>query len=76
MLTYGILPVLHVKRQDKEFRLHGMSENGKDMTRNYDFLEDLMSKVDGQATILQINGYYKDSLEVYDRKVDLIRKTN
>ena len=75
-LTYGILPVLHVKRQDKEFRLNGMSDHSKDMTRNYDFLEDLMSKVDGQATILQINGYYKDSLEVYDRKVDLIRKTN
>ena len=46
------------------------------MTRNYDFLEDLMNKVDGQATLLQINGYYKDSLEVYDKKVDSIRKTN
>jgi hypothetical protein len=46
------------------------------LTRNYDFIEDLMSKVDGQATLLQISGYYKDSLDIYDRKVDFIRKTN
>ena len=53
-----------------------MSKKDLDLTRNYDFLKDLMKKVDGQATLLQINGYYKDSLEVYDRKVDLKRKTN
>ena len=53
-----------------------MNKQDLDLTRNYDFLEDLMKKVDGQATLLQINGYYKDSLEVYDRKVDFIRKTN
>ena len=53
-----------------------MTKTNLDLTRNYDFIEDLMGKVDGQATILQISGYYKDSLEIYDKKVDFIRKTN
>lgn len=35
-----------------------------------------MGKIDGQATLLQISGYYKDSLDIYDKKVDFIRKTN
>ena len=35
-----------------------------------------MNKIDGQATLLQINGYYKESLDIYDKKVDFIRKTN
>ena len=52
-----------------------MSEQDIDLTRNYDFIQDLVKKVDGQATLLQINGEYKDSLEVYDRKVYFIRKT-
>lgn len=47
-----------------------------DLTRNYDYIEDLMGKIDGQATLLQLSGYYKDSLEIYDKKVDFIRKTN
>ena len=39
-----------------------MTKTNLDLTRNYDFIEDLMGKVDGQATLLQISGYYKDSL--------------
>ena len=53
-----------------------MGKTQLDLTRNYDFLEDLMNKIDGQATLLQINGYYKESLDIYDKKVDFIRKTN
>jgi hypothetical protein len=30
--------------------------------RNYDYLEDMMAKVDSQATVLQLSGYYKESL--------------
>lgn len=63
------------KRQDQEFRL-AMTKTELDLTRNYDFLEDLMSKVDGQATLLQMSGYYKDSLEIYDKKVDFVRKSS
>ncbi len=43
--------------------------------RNYDYLEDMMAKVDSQATVLQLSGYYKESLQIYDKKVDFIRKT-
>lgn len=53
-----------------------MTKAALDLTRNYDFFEDLISRVDGQATLLQVSGYYKDSLDIYDKKVDFIRKTN
>ena len=39
-------------------------------------MEDLMAKIDGQATLLQMSGYYKDSLDIYDKKVDFIRKSS
>lgn len=74
-ICYGILPIMDKKRQSEQARL-GMTKIELDLTRNYDFIEDLMSKVDGQATLLQLSGYYKDSLEIYDKKVDFIRKTN
>ena len=43
---------------------------------NFDYLEDMMLKIDSQATLLQLSGYYQESLEVYDKKVDFIRKSN
>lgn len=66
---------MDVRRMDPEERPH-MLKGDLDLTRNYDFLEDLMGKVDGQATLLQFSGYYKDSIDIYDKKVDFIRKTN
>jgi len=39
------------------------------LLRNYDYLEDLIKKDDSQAVILQMSGYFKESLEVYERKV-------
>lgn len=74
-LLYGVLPIMDKKRQSEQTRGE-MSKLELDLTRNYDFIEDLMSKVDGQATLLQMSGYYKDSLQIYDKKVDFIRKTN
>jgi hypothetical protein len=74
-LLYGILPILDQQRTYEEGRT-AMSKEDLDLTRNIDFIEDLMGKVDGQATLLQLSGYYKDSLEIYDKKVDFIRKTN
>ena len=47
-----------------------------DLTRNYDFIEDVMTKIDGQATLLQLSGYYKDSLDIYDKKVEHLKKTS
>lgn len=35
-----------------------------------------MGKIDSQATVLQLSGYFKESLEIYDKKVDFIRKSN
>jgi hypothetical protein len=53
-----------------------MTKSELNLTRNYDYLEDLMGKIDSQATVLQLSGYFKESLEIYDKKVDFIRKTN
>lgn len=36
-----------------------MTKSQLDLTRNYDYLEDLMGKVDSQATVLQMSGYFK-----------------
>lgn len=44
--------------------------------RNYDYLEDMMAKVDSQATLLQLYGYHSESLQVYNKKIDSIRRTN
>lgn len=35
-----------------------------------------MKRVDSQATLLQLSGYFKESLEIYDKKADYIRKSN
>jgi hypothetical protein len=73
-ILYGALPENHLRRQS-ENRLK-MSKMELDLMRNYDYLEDMLVKVDSQATLLQLSGYYKESLEVYSRKVDAIRKTS
>lgn len=39
-----------------------MTKMELDLMRNYDYLEDLLIKVDSQATLLQISGYYQESL--------------
>ena len=42
--------------------------------RNYDYVEELIRRDNSQAVILQMSGYFKESLEVYDRKVEYLRK--
>ena len=40
-----------------------------DPLRNQDYIDYLMSKNDGQISILQLNGYYKESLEIIEKKI-------
>jgi hypothetical protein len=35
-----------------------------------------MKKVKDQASILQMSGYFKESLIIYDKKLEQVRKTN
>jgi hypothetical protein len=35
-----------------------------------------MKKIKNQGNILQLSGYYKDSISVYDRKLEQITRTN
>lgn len=53
-----------------------MSRYEEDLMRNYDYLQDLIIKIDSQATILQLSGYHSEGLEIYDKKVNFIRKTH
>jgi len=71
-LQYGALPEIFTKRKIEDERTH-MSKLELDLMRNYDYLEDMLSKVDSQATLLQLAGYYDDALKVYDQRVDYIR---
>jgi uncharacterized protein YbgA (DUF1722 family) len=43
--------------------------------RNFDYIEELIRRDNSQAVILQISGYFKESLEIYDKKVEFLRKT-
>ena len=45
------------------------------MIRNYDYIEDLMRTINNQAKVLQISGHLKDSLIIYNQKIEHIRKT-
>jgi hypothetical protein len=33
----------------------------------------MMGNIDGQVTLLQMSGYLKDSLNMYDRRVELLK---
>lgn len=57
---YGALAKGYLTRQDEN--RPKMTREELDLMRNYDYLEDMMAKVDSQATVLQLSGYYKESL--------------
>lgn len=72
-LLSGALASNFLRRQ---FDRKNMSSKELDLVRNYDYLEDTMGKIDGQATLLQLSGYLKDSLQLYDRKAQVLRASN
>lgn len=60
------------EKNRNEYRLTPHEER---LMRNYDYLEDIISGINSQATVLQMSGYFKESIEVYDRKFQYIRKS-
>lgn len=72
-ILYGALPESYIRRQNKD--RPKMTKMELDLMRNYDYLEDMLVKVDSQATLLQLSGYYKESLDIFNKKVDHIRET-
>lgn len=46
------------------------------LIRNYDYVEELIRNDNSQAVILQMSGYFKESLEVYDKKVEYLKQAN
>ena len=46
-----------------------MTEKETILLRNFDYLQDLLTKDSSQAAVLQTCGYFKEALEVYDQKV-------
>lgn len=47
------------KTRQEEAGRSKMTKSQLDLTRNYDYLEDLMGKIDSQATVLQLSGYFR-----------------
>lgn len=72
-ILYGALPENYIRRQNEN--RPKMTKMDLDLMRNYDYLEDMLFKVDSQATLLQLSGYYKESLDILNKKVENIRKT-
>ncbi len=35
-----------------------------------------MKKIRNQGNVLQLSGYYKESIEIYDKKLEEITRTN
>jgi tetratricopeptide (TPR) repeat protein len=72
-ILYGSLAHVVCKREkERNSRLNPHQLN---LLRNYDYLEDIISRINSQATILQMSGYFQDSLEVYNQKLSVIRKS-
>jgi hypothetical protein len=59
-ILYGALPESFIRRQNEN--RPKMTKMELDLMRNYDYLEDMLIKVDSQATLLQLSGYYQESL--------------
>jgi tetratricopeptide (TPR) repeat protein len=75
-LQYGVFPEICAMRKVKANREENkLTKLDFDLMRNYDYLEDMMSKVDSQATLLQLAGYYDDALQIYDQRVINIRNS-
>jgi len=44
------------------------------LLRNYDYVQDIVRRDTSQAIILQMSGYFKEALEVYNKKVEFLRE--
>lgn len=72
-LSYGALAQLSYKRQFQ--RAERLTPHEERLIRNFDYIEDVMKNVNGQAKVLQISGHLKDSLTIYTQKIEHIRKS-
>lgn len=72
-IQYGSLAEIAVVREkERNVRLKPFEQN---LLRNYDYLQDVTSRISSQATILQMSGYFEDSLLIYNQKLEMIRKS-
>ena len=73
ILSYGALAELSHKRQfQRADRLTPFEER---LIRNFDYVEDLMKNVNDQAKVLQMSGHLKDSITIYNQRIEQIRKS-
>lgn len=73
-LIYGPLAEVYYNRADPSSKVRNQ-ENEVSLLRNYDYIEELIKKDSSQAAILQMSGYFKEALQVYDKKVEFLIKT-
>ena len=74
-LIYGPLSEAYYNRADQTSKRR-LTENEAMLIRNYDYVEELIRNDNSQAVILQMSGYFKESLEVYDKKVEYLKQAS
>ena len=60
-LIYGPLAEAYQNRSDPTSKKR-LTENETILLRNYDYLQNLIEKDNSQAVILQMSGYFKETL--------------
>ena len=65
---YGSLAKLSQLRKNPNFRTK-CKEQQFTLLRNFDYLNDWMKKIKNQGNILQHSGYFRESIEHFNRKI-------
>ena len=72
-MIYGSLAEAYYNRGEQTSKKR-LTENETVLLRNYDYLQNIIEKDNSQAIVLQMSGYFKETLEVYDKKVEYLKK--
>lgn len=53
-----------------------MTDKETMLLRNYDYLQYLVEPDKSQAVVLKMHGYFRESLEIYEKKVEYLKGIN
>lgn len=70
-LQYGALATL-AQSSERPTDLNTFQSN---LLKNHYYLSDVFKKIGSQASVLSMSGYFSDSLAIYNKKGDEVRKT-
>jgi hypothetical protein len=71
-LIYGSLAEAFYNRADQTSKKR-VTDKETMLLRNYDYLQYLVEPDKSQAVVLKMHGYFKESLEIYEKKVEFLK---